>query len=93
MARYIDAEKMPNDKFFEDLSNKEKCKVIQWLLQAPRADVKEVKRGHWERKENDNVYWYVCSECKDDTPRNKHGGWSFPHYCSNCGADMRCKEE
>ena len=55
-------------------------------------DAREVKRGHWERKENDNVYWYVCSECKDDMSRNKYGGWSFPHYCPNCGADMRGEE-
>ena len=44
MARYIDAEKMPNDRFFEDLTPKEKAKVILWLLQAPTADVVEVVR-------------------------------------------------
>lgn len=42
MARYIDAERMPNDSFFKELTYKEKAKVIQWLLQSPTVDVVEV---------------------------------------------------
>ena len=93
MARYIDAEKMPNDKFFEDLSNKEKCKVIQWLLQAPRADVKEVKRGHWIVSKTEHGWncceypaEYTCSECGRVNPPEGN-------YCPNCGADMRSEEQ
>ena len=44
MARYIDAERMPNDSFWEGLTDKEKAKVLQWLLQSPTADVVEVVR-------------------------------------------------
>ena len=33
--KLIDAEKLPSDKFFEGLSDIEKAKVIQWLIQAP----------------------------------------------------------
>ena len=39
MARYIDAEVMPKDKFWGDLTDREKAKVLQWLIQAPTADV------------------------------------------------------
>ena len=43
MAKYIDAEKIPNDSFFNGLTDKEKAKVLQWFLQAPTADVVEVE--------------------------------------------------
>jgi hypothetical protein len=39
MARYIDAEKMPNDEFWDDLSDREKAKVLQYLIGMPTADV------------------------------------------------------
>lgn len=39
MPRYIDAERMPNDAFWEGLTDTEKAKVISWMLQAPAADV------------------------------------------------------
>lgn len=52
MAKYIDAEYIPKDKFFEDMTYKEKAKVVQWLIQAPTADVasREVfEQVKWER--------------------------------------------
>lgn len=33
--RLIDAERMPNGKFFEDCTDMEKAKIIGWMLQAP----------------------------------------------------------
>lgn len=33
--RLIDAERMPNGKFFEGCSDMEKAKIIGWMLQAP----------------------------------------------------------
>ena len=33
--RLIDAERLPNDKFFEGCSDMEKAKIIGWMLQAP----------------------------------------------------------
>lgn len=39
MPRYIDAEVMPNDAFWSDLTDREKAKVLQWLVSAPTADI------------------------------------------------------
>ena len=51
----------------------------------PRADVAEVKHGHWVPKEtmigSPFAKNYYCSECFEDTV---FGG----NYCSNCGAKM-----
>ncbi len=33
--RLIDAERLPNDNFFESCSDMEKAKIIGWMLQAP----------------------------------------------------------
>ena len=62
--------------------------ALSYANDIPVADVVEVRHGHWKREDNDVCYWYVCSECKDEIPRNKYGGWSFPSYCPNCGAKM-----
>ena len=83
---YIDTSKVSIPKgFFEDLNVP---KLLDWLNSQPTADVVEVKRGYWKREDNKVCYWYVCSECRDEIPRNKYGGWSFPNYCPNCGARM-----
>jgi hypothetical protein len=42
--RLIDAERMPNDEFFDGLSDIEKAKVIQWMISAPTVDAVEVVR-------------------------------------------------
>ena len=39
MARYIDAEVMPKDEFWADLTDIEKAKVLQYLVGMPTADV------------------------------------------------------
>lgn len=42
--RLIDAEKLPNDKFWEGMTLKEKTKVLSWFLSAPTVDAVEVVR-------------------------------------------------
>ena len=58
------------------------------IAEIEKADGVDVKQGYWKRETNKVCYWYVCSECRDEIPRNKYGGWSFPEYCPNCGARM-----
>ena len=77
MARYIDAERMPNDSFWEGLNDKEKAKVLQWLLQSPTADVEEVKHGEWDV----NGEFHQCTECSN------FAGYDYD-YCPYCGAKM-----
>lgn len=68
MSRYIDAEHIPNDKFFKDLTDVEKAKVLSWFAQAPTADVVEVVR---------------CEDCKhfrfSDMFSNMYGECSQAH--------------
>lgn len=51
MPRYIDAERVPTDKFWEGMTDKEKAKVLAWFLSAPTVDVVKVVRcegcQHW----------------------------------------------
>jgi len=39
MTKYINAERIPKDEFFNGLSDAEKAKVIQWFVQAPTENV------------------------------------------------------
>lgn len=87
MARYVDVEellqKLPNDLPY-------KASVKRVLIQAPAADVVEVKHGEW--MEHEELYYdgefhseypmkcYKCSEC-GRVLLNKEP------YC-NCGARM-----
>lgn len=72
--RYIDADAvwqtLPDDLPF-------KASVKRVLMQAPTADVEEVRHGEWiEGKILDN-----CSICGE----KGFPGWK---YCPNCGAKM-----
>ena len=71
------------------------------IMQAPTADVEEVKQGKWLEKENDTVRGqkFLCSLCKKvayfpqptrDKKWVKHCGYSC---CPNCGAKMDGKGE
>lgn len=92
MAKYIDAEHLPADRFFEGMSYKEKAKVIQWLIQAPSADVAVVKHGRWEMRRaivfDDELVGYRCSECNTTWDTDTR-------YCPYCGAkmDVKAKDE
>ena len=89
MPRYIDAEIMPSDKFWEDLTDKEKAKVLAYLLVSPTADVEEVKHGEWETDFCD----YVCSVCGGHISDCALDDYSEPPYCPICGAKMDRKEQ
>ena len=39
MPRYIDAEKMPSGPLWEELTDKEKLNVLQYLLSSSKADI------------------------------------------------------
>ena len=44
MARYIDAEPLPNGQFWDNCTDTEKAKILTWILSQPTADVQEVVR-------------------------------------------------
>lgn len=93
MARYIDGEKLPNDKFFNSLTNKEKAHVLAWILQQPTADVVEVKHGEWLDTGTFDFYKtpiYQCSVCRKEIADNYVNAHK---YCLHCGACMDGKDE
>ena len=90
MPRYIDAERVPTDKFWEGMTDKEKAKVLAWFLSAPTADVVKVVR---------------CEDCQyfSITPYGKEIGRGccdlfykivpLDHFCSYGEAKMGGKDE
>ena len=81
MGRFIDAEILPKDEFFEGLSDIEKAKVLQWMISAPTADVVEVVRcadcKHCNKYKNWNNREYLGCNCNCDVTEVK-----ADHYCS-----------
>ena len=78
MSKYIDADGLLT-RLPEDLPYKASVKRV--LMQAPTADVVEVKHGKW-KKVYEIYPRYVCTSCKH-LYNNK--GYK---YCPNCGAKM-----
>ena len=83
--RKVVLDKLPNDLPY-------KASVKRVLIQAPAADVVEVKHGYWEEWWDDNYlsYCHKCSECgsypltKEETMHDE----VLSAYCPNCGAKM-----
>ena len=87
MSRYIDADELLK-RLPDDLPYK--ASVRRVLMQAPDADVVEVRHGEWIEKDDgwDGVL-YTCSACGcdwttiDGTPFENN-----MRYCPECGAKM-----
>lgn len=64
------------------------CRVDDFIMALPPADVRPVLRGHWERTEGDSRF--MCSVCKSKehvpTIMGQPTVWD---YCPNCGAWMK----
>ena len=87
MSRYIDAEELLK-RLPDDLPYKASVKRV--LMQAPDADVVEVRHGEWIEKDDGwGGVWYTCSACCcdwttiDGTPFENN-----MRYCPECGAKM-----
>ena len=88
MSRYIDIE-----NFCENLChcNKEYCdKPSCPILNAPTADVAEVKHVEWKIEEYKNHLNVVCPNCNKEFYVYKQGQYRIDrsNYCPNCGARM-----
>lgn len=76
MARYIDV-----DEFFQHFSCTSCADdIIEYLQEAPTADVEEVKHGYWIEDDE----YQVCSECGEE----HHWDEYRATYCEDCGAKM-----
>lgn len=94
MSKYIDADavlnNLPNDLPY-------KASVKRVLIQAPSADVVEVRHGEWEYRQLDEYKYYevTCSCCGAKYWGN-YDAYNEPdefYYCPNCGAKMDGESE
>lgn len=93
MSRYIDAEHIPNDKFFKDLTDVEKAKVLSWFAQAPTAVVVEVVRCkdckhflNWQSKSHQGI-------CMCEEKETVYGSEFHPFESDFCSYGERKDEE
>lgn len=49
---------------------------------------KEIVHGKWIKMVEKGCYWYACSKCGHDIPKNQWGTDWFSDWCPNCGARM-----
>ena len=63
------------------------CRVDDFIMALPPADVRPVARGQWERTSKSLMACSVCGNCVVD---DRISGMFF---CPNCGADMRGDED
>ena len=63
--------------------------VLDAIKQAPAADVREDRHGHWIKiqkpADRDGNVWYRCSECLAEDLQAPAKGVPF---CWSCGAEM-----
>jgi len=70
--------------------------AMQAIIDAPAADVVEVRHGRWIR--TDGIVHgivskvYSCSLCKRNAGVSENGFWYLSDYCPNCGAKMDGEE-
>lgn len=76
MARYIDADKLKEKKYYDEQRH-EYCVSIAEVDWQPTADVQEVKHGKWKFRDGVSR----CSVCGDYVSCGSI-------YCPNCGAKM-----
>lgn len=86
MSRYIDADaqltKLPNDLPY-------KASVKRVLIQAPTADVVEVRHGEWVFSKLGGRDAWVCSLCGAGfTGENAEWIAKEHNFCPKCGAKM-----
>lgn len=103
MAEYIDRKKVidiinttcpdfNNNSWVQKLIGIIREALVELVKQAPAADVKENKHGHWTATPTGD---YRCSECGyftvDLVCVEDGEGWVeiAPNYCSRCGAEMK----
>lgn len=58
------------------------------VIEVPIVDFKPVIHACWEKKTEDGIWWYACSECDGKIPRDRYGHDYFSTYCPHCGAVM-----
>ena len=94
MAEYIEKQAARPDEFCVGVSCQEcpflkdplygGCRVDDFIMALPSADVRPVVRGEWLHEDSASNYLaFKCSVCGTGGRLHKFS------FCSHCGADMR----
>ena len=102
MSDYIDREAARPDAFCSGVSCQEcpfckdhiygGCRVDDFIMALPAADVRHVVRGKWVEKKHATTHGYFCRmalSCSVCGQEIDYGRGYGSNYCGNCGADMR----
>lgn len=81
MPKYVDIEKVSNDKLFEGLTSKEKAKLLQWIMKLPDAtDVTKVTKCK-------HCGWYLNISMRCGNPFGVSSCRMYPEdFCSRGGS-------
>ena len=83
------------EEFFDTDNAKAQSDLALWfeerISELPKADVVEVRHGHWIRYD-DLVVSCECSVCGEKFNLYEDDVFGYP-YCPNCGAKMDGKEQ
>lgn len=86
--RYIDADALLKtiNKNPAEAHNERCAQILEAILYAPTADVKEVRHGSFVWIADDSPMCNICGKVFDTDDNVDAGLWKF---CPECGADMR----
>lgn len=62
--------------------------IVSEIENMPADNVKEIIPAKWIKVTNGGSYWYACSYCGHDVPRNTWNRYWFSDWCPNCGAKI-----
>lgn len=105
MAEYIERDKVyqdvgmlviDNDDLtrYEDGRNMGVFNAMSVIENAPAADVRPERHGHWERVplDDQDEGRFICSKCKEEFFNPSDDEDMLPNFCPNCGAKMDGKD-
>jgi predicted RNA-binding Zn-ribbon protein involved in translation (DUF1610 family) len=91
MNDYINRQALLSKKVFCEAED-EHIVYMDDVLDAPAADVQEVKHGHWIKPTGmmppEHHGHYECSECHAWAMRDWKHRLELTEFCPNCGAKM-----
>ena len=90
MADYIEREAIRNKLYDADAITMDGVAILN---NFPATKVEPIINAFWKKRIGHGVYWYACSECGEDVPKNRYGHDYFSRRCPHCGAHMDFESE
>ena len=63
------------------------------IANFPATEAEPIVNALWKKRVGHGVYWYACSECDTDVPKDRWGNDYFSRRCPHCGAHMDFESE